>query len=63
MQSLKVEHSTAAGTYRTTHDVKVPFCMPEFSIINVLWKQFHVDNNEVELGIGYDMIIGWWRTL
>ena len=28
MQSNKVEYSTATGVYFTTHDVKVPFCMP-----------------------------------
>ena len=28
MRSNKVEYSTATGVYFTTHDVKVPFCMP-----------------------------------
>ena len=29
--SNKVEYRTASGPYKTTHDVKVPFSMPEFS--------------------------------
>ena len=28
IHSNKVEYSTAEGPYCTTHDVKVPFCMP-----------------------------------
>ena len=54
----KVEYSTAAGVYCTTHDVKVPFFIPEFSISKIINHRFHVDNDKVELGIGYDMIIG-----
>ena len=41
-----------------THEVKVPFFMPDFSISKILFHRFHVDNNEGESGIGYDMIIG-----
>ena len=44
MWSKKVENSTAAGVYWNTHDVKVPFCMPEFSIRNIINHHFHVDN-------------------
>ena len=44
--------------YCTTHDVKVPFCMPELTGSKIINHRFHVDNNEGELGIGYDMIIG-----
>ena len=58
MCSNKVEYSTAIGLYCITHDVKVPFCMLEFSIIKITLHHFHVDNNEGESGIGYDMIIG-----
>ena len=58
MQSNKVEYSAAADVYFTTHDVKVPFCMLEFSSSNIINHLFHVDNNKGELGIGYDMIIG-----
>ena len=58
MQSNRVDYSTAAGVYSTTHDVKVPFCMPELSGINIINHRFHVDNDEGESGIGYDMIIG-----
>ena len=32
--------------------------MSEFSIRNIILRQFHVDNNEGESGIGYYMIIG-----
>ena len=32
--------------------------MLEFSISNIINHQFHVDNDEGELGIGYVMIIG-----
>ena len=54
----KVEYSTTAGVYCTTHDVKVPFCMPEFSSSKIINHRFHVDNNKGESGIGYDIIIG-----
>ena len=45
MRSNKVECSTAAGTYCTTHDAKLSFCMIEFSISNIVSYKFHVDNN------------------
>ena len=32
--------------------------MPEFSRSKIISHQFHVDNDEVESGIGYDIIIG-----
>ena len=32
--------------------------MPDFYSSNIISHQFHVDNNEGETGIGYDMIIG-----
>ena len=43
--------------YCTTRDVKVIFCMPEFSCRKITLHRLHVDKNEDELGIGYDMII------
>ena len=58
MQYNKVEYSTASGVYCTTHDVKVPFCMPEFSGNKIIHHSFHVDNDKRESGIGCDMIIG-----
>ena len=58
MPSNKVEYSTATGVYRTTHDVKVHFCMLEFSSSKIINNCFHVDNKKGESGIGYDMIIG-----
>ena len=56
IHSNKVEYITATGLYSTTHDVKLPFCMPYCSSSKVIWPHFHVDNNEIESGIGYDMI-------
>ena len=58
MQSNKIEYSTAAGVYCTTHDVKVPFCMLEVSISKIINHRFHVDNYKVESRIGYAMILG-----
>ena len=40
------------------HDVKVPFFMSEFYIRKIISQRFHIDKNEGESGIGYDMIIG-----
>ena len=53
IQSNKVEYSTDAGLYCTAHDVKVMFCVPEFSSSNIIEHHFHVDNRKSELGIGY----------
>ena len=58
MCSNKVEYSTSAGPYCTTHDVKAPFCMPDFSNSKIILHHFYVHNNEFESVIGYDMIIG-----
>ena len=58
MQSNKLEYITAAGVYCTTPDIKVPFCMPEFSSSKIINHRFHVDNDKCESGIVYDMIIG-----
>ena len=58
MRSNKLEYSKAAGLYCTAHDVKVPFCMPEFSSRKIIEHLFHVNNGRGESGIGYDMIIG-----
>ena len=58
MSPNKVECSTAKGPYCTTHDFKVSFFMTEFSINKIISHHFHVDKNETESGIGYDMIIG-----
>ena len=44
--------------YCTTHDVRVPFCIPELSGSKIINHIFHVDNDEGELDIGHDMIIG-----
>ena len=58
MRSNIVEYSTASGVYCTTHDGKVPFCMPELSGSKIINHRFHVDNNEGKSGIGCYMIIG-----
>ena len=57
MCSNKVEYSKSAGLYCTTHDVKVPFLIPDFSISKIILHHFCADNDEGESGIGYDMII------
>ena len=57
MRYNKVECITAAGVYFTTHDVKLPFCMPEFSGSTIINHSFHVDNDKGESGIGYEIII------
>ena len=58
MWSDKVEYGTAADVHCTTHDFKVPFCMPEFSISKIIDHRLHVNNNKGKSGIGYEMIIG-----
>ena len=58
MRSNSVEYSKAAGAYCTNHDLKVPFCMPILSGSKIINHRFHVDNDEGESCIGYDMIIG-----
>ena len=58
MRSNRVYYSKAAGVYCINHDVEVTFCIPEFSIRKIINRRFHVDNDEGESGIGYDMIIG-----
>ena len=58
MRSNKLDYITVSDVYCTTHDVKVPFFMPEFSISKIINHRFNVDNNKGESGIGYNMIIG-----
>ena len=58
MRSNKVDYCIAAGMYCTTHDIKVTFCMPLLFTIKMINHRFHVNNDKVELGIGYEMIIG-----
>ena len=57
MRSNKVDYSTATSLHCTTHDVKVPFFIPEFYISKIINYRFQVDNNKGNSGIGYDMII------
>ena len=58
MRSNKIEYSTAAGVYCTTHDFKVTFCMPYLSSRKIIEHHFHVKNDKILLGICYKMIIG-----
>ena len=58
MRSNKVEYIKATVFYCTTHEFKVPFCMPYFSSSKIIKHLFHVENCKGESGIGYDMIVG-----
>ena len=44
IRSKRVDYSTASGMYCTTHYVKVPFCMTEFSSRKIINHLFQVDN-------------------
>ena len=57
MRSNKVEYGTDDGVYCTTHDVKVPFCMPDFSSSNLINHRFHDNNYRGKSGIGYYIIV------
>ena len=57
MRYNKVEYITADGMFCTTHDVLVPFCMPELFSSKISNNGFHIDHEQGESGIGYDMII------
>ena len=56
LKSNKVYQITASGLYKTTHDVKVPFRMPEFSVRTVITHIFHVENKWGDERISYAMI-------
>ena len=58
MRYNKLEYSTTTETYYMTHDVKVPFCMPEFYISKIIEHRINVDNNKFKSCMGYDIIIG-----
>ena len=58
MRSNKVEYSTTADVYCTTHNVKLTFGMSEFSSSKIINHCLRVDNDKGESRIGYDMIIG-----
>ena len=44
--------------YKTTHDVKVPFNMPELSSKKMITNSFQVENAQDGTGIGYATIKG-----
>ena len=46
MNSNKVEYSMVAGPYFMIHNVKMPFCMPDFSSSKIILHHFHFDNDE-----------------
>ena len=56
--SIEVEYSTSEGPYCTIHEAKVPYFMLDFSSSKIISHQFHVDHNEGESGISFEMIIG-----
>ena len=41
-----------------THDIKLPFCMPEFSSRKIINHYFHANNDYCKSSIAYDMLIG-----
>ena len=57
LRSYKVDYIIYFGPYRTTHDVKVPFIMPDFPIRKTITHRVHIDKVIVYEGIGYVMII------
>ena len=57
LKANKVEYNTAAGPYKTTPDVKVPFIMPYISKKKIVTHCFRVYKARGDYGIGYDMII------
>ena len=57
MRFNKVEYSTSIGPYCNTHDIKLEFCMSDFSFSKIIVHRFHVDNYEDKSIIIYDMII------
>ena len=57
LRANKVNYSTAAGPYKTTPDVKVPFIMPYISKKKIVTHCFRVYKARGDYGIGYDMII------
>ena len=63
MGSNKVKYSPAAGPYCTTHDSRVPFFTPEFSISKIISHRFNIDNNKCEPVIFYSMIIGHYMMV
>ena len=58
MRSNKVGYSTPSGPCCMANNAKVPFCMLEFSCSKIISHRFHVNKNEGESGIGYEMIVG-----
>ena len=59
----KVEWNTAAGTYCTTHDVKLLFSTKKLSISKLITPWFHIENEYGDTGIWYDTIIGWYMMI
>ena len=58
IQSNKLEYITTAVVYCTTHDVKVPFGIPNISCSKIINHPFHVEKDKVYARIGFDWIIG-----
>ena len=52
-----VEYSTATGPYWNIYYAKVIFCMPDFSIRNIISHYFHFNDYEGDTCVGYGKII------
>ena len=57
LRANKFQYNMAFGPYKTTHDVKVLFIMPQFSNRKIITHRFHIDNAQGDTGVGYEMII------
>ena len=44
LRANKFNYITVSVPYTTTHDVKVPFSIPEFYSSKIITHQFHIDN-------------------
>ena len=58
LRANKVKYIKSSVLYTTTHDMKVPFRILEFSSSKIKTYLFHVDNTRGDDRIRYDMIIG-----
>ena len=57
LRANKVNYSTSAGPYKTTHYMEVPFCVPDFSVENNNTYSPRKNARDDE-GIVYDIILG-----
>ena len=57
LMSSKVEYSMYDGPYTTTHDMNIPFIVPQFSSRKIIMHLFHLYHLWVDEGVVYDIII------